>query len=347
MSDNLEPIKRLSRDLANAAKLLSREEVRYLVDSYYQLQELRKANTNQVKSMTRGAKESGKAEPAEVLEWLRDETEKFEGQIKRALEKYAENQRVGRWALSIYGIGPVIAAALPAYIDIEKAPTAGHIWRFAGQDPTVRWEKGEKRPFNAGLKVLCWKIGQSFLKFSNAPECIYGHLLRERWKFEKENNVSGALAGQATEKLTRFKIKKTTEAYKWYSGQFAGPIARAYVLKGLDFSIDNVRQIPTVDEVAELLAGTLDKKKTELFTRNLNDVGFLDLSVLEKYVGTPMLPPAHVLQRACRYTAKLYLAHWQAVAWESKYGTKPVRPYVLDHVPGHVHFIAPPGWPCE
>src|SRR5581483_161544 len=25
------------------------------------------------------------------------------------------------------------------HIDIEKAPTAGHIWRFAGLDPTLRW----------------------------------------------------------------------------------------------------------------------------------------------------------------------------------------------------------------
>jgi hypothetical protein len=44
---------------------------------------------------------------------------------------------------------------LLARIDIVKAPTAGHIWRYAGLDPTVRWNKGEKRPWNAGLKVLC------------------------------------------------------------------------------------------------------------------------------------------------------------------------------------------------
>lgn len=348
MSDNLEPIVRLSRDLANAAKLLSRDEVRYLVDSYYQLQELRKANTNQVKAMVREAKgKNKKVEPAEVLMWLRDETDKIEGQIKRALEKYAGNHRVGRWAMAIYGIGPVIAAGLPAYIEIEKAPTVGHIWRFGGQDPTVRWEKGEKRPFNAGLKVLIWKIGQSFLKFSNQPECVYGHLLRERWKYEKERNVNGTLAGQATEKLTRFNIDKKTETYKWYSGQFSAEIARAYVLKGLDFSTNNVRQIPTIAEAAELVVGSLDKEKTERFTRNLKDVGYTDLAVAASFSGTPMLPPAHVLQRACRYTAKLFIAHWQHVAWEAKYGKPPVRPYVLDHVPGHVHFIAPPGWPCE
>ena len=37
------------------------------------------------------------------------------------------------------GIGPVIAAGLLANIDIKQAPTVGHIWRFAGLDPTNKW----------------------------------------------------------------------------------------------------------------------------------------------------------------------------------------------------------------
>jgi hypothetical protein len=37
-----------------------------------------------------------------------------------------------------------------------------------------KWEKGQKRPFNADLKTLFWKIGQSFMKFSNVEACFYG-----------------------------------------------------------------------------------------------------------------------------------------------------------------------------
>lgn len=56
---------------------------------------------------------------------------------------------------SIHGIGPVISAGLLAHIDIHRAVTVGHIWRFAGLDPSVKWLKKTKRPWNAGLKVLC------------------------------------------------------------------------------------------------------------------------------------------------------------------------------------------------
>ncbi len=51
----LSPIVKLSKDLAKAAKMLSRDEARFLVDSYYQLQEIRKATTNQIGSIARAA----------------------------------------------------------------------------------------------------------------------------------------------------------------------------------------------------------------------------------------------------------------------------------------------------
>ena len=56
-----------------------------------------------------------------------------------------------------------ISAGLMANIDITKVQTAGQIQAFAGLDPTREWNKGEKRPYNARLKALCWKIGQCFI----------------------------------------------------------------------------------------------------------------------------------------------------------------------------------------
>jgi hypothetical protein len=101
----------------------------------------------------------------------------------------------------VYGIGPVIAAGLMAHIDITKCPTVGHIWRFAGLDPTLKWEKGQKRPFNGPLKTLCWKVGQSFMKFSGQAECQYGAIYRERKQYEIERNEAGGNAAAAAEVL--------------------------------------------------------------------------------------------------------------------------------------------------
>ena len=104
-------------------------------------------------------------------------------------------------------------------------------YRMSGQKP---WEKGMKRPFNANLKVICWKIGQSFMKLSNRKDCYYGQIYRTRKEFEINNNENGRLADQAAKALPHF--RKTTDAYKWYEKGMLPPAhidarARRYAVK--------------------------------------------------------------------------------------------------------------------
>ena len=207
----LSPITRLSRDMKEAAATLSPNQARYLVDAYYQMQEYRKSARNQKRALVESE------EPNAVISWLGDQNESLEGQIKRALDRWSEASPIGVWAKSITGIGPVISAGLLAHIDIQKAPTAGHIWRFAGLDPTLQWEKGQKRPWNASLKTLCWKIGESFVKFSNHPGDVYGKVYQQRKELETERNEALQFADQAKAKLEKFNIGKTTDAYAAYS----------------------------------------------------------------------------------------------------------------------------------
>jgi len=88
----------------------------------------------------------------------------------------------------------------------------------AGQvTPTSMTALLAKRPWNAKLKTLCWKIGESFVKSSNHPGCYYGALWRERKDLEERRNAVGEFAEQAKAKLENFRIGKGTEAYKWYS----------------------------------------------------------------------------------------------------------------------------------
>lgn len=207
----LESVEKLSKDIKNAAKILTEKEARYLVDTYYQIQENRKGTANQCRSMD----EAG--EPHDVLAWLLQNDETLENQIKKALDIYTDNAPIGIWLKGITGIGPVIAAGLLAHIDITKCPTAGHIWSFAGLNPERKWEKGQKRPWNAELKCLCWKIGQSFVKVCNNPKSLYGRLYTERKAYEQKNNEAGMYAEQARGILASKKIGKDTEAHKWYS----------------------------------------------------------------------------------------------------------------------------------
>lgn len=207
----MESLKKLTKDIKNAAATLSTEEARYLVDLYYQVQEYRKSTNNQCRFL------NGEEEPHETLAFFAGDFETLEKQIKTVLQKYVEAQPIGQWLMSITGIGPVISAGLIANIDIHKVQTAGQIQAFAGLDPTREWKKGEKRPFNARLKVLCWKAGESFVKVCNNEKDVYGKLYKIRKEYENNKNENGDYADQAEAKLKKFNIGKNTEAYKHYS----------------------------------------------------------------------------------------------------------------------------------
>lgn len=255
----------VARDLKAAAQKMTADEARYLVDLYYQIQEFRKAAGNQVRSLT-------EPEPSSLITSIFGSMEKVEGRIKRGLDYYTDTQKMGVWAKSIVGIGPVISAGLLAHIKIERCNTVGSIWRFAGLDPTCVWKKGAKRPWNAELKRLCWLIGESFVKVSGSPKSLYGREYSRRKLYEQKKNTAGELADQAKEKLDRFKIGHDTDAYKAYS--------------------------------------------------------------------TGLLPPAHIHERAKRWTVKLFLCHYFEQAYRDHYGKEPPVIYSIAML-NHTHYIEP------
>src|SRR3954469_25725019 len=180
--DSIPELSRLSRDIKQATATLDRREARYLVDTYYQLQDYRISTGNQIRSMGKDK------EPHLTLDFFQGQMATLERQVRTVLDTWTNTDPLGVWAKSITGIGPVIAAGMLAHIDIEKAPTVGHIWRYAGLDPTVTWNKAEKRPWNASLKVICWKAGESFVKVSSNKNDIYGKFYIQRKEFEIERN---------------------------------------------------------------------------------------------------------------------------------------------------------------
>jgi hypothetical protein len=200
MTSELPQLDKLTRDLRKGGEL-TMQSARYFVDQYYAIQDFRIQANNQI----RAAIEVN--EPVETIEWMASQFETLESQVKVTLGNWAQNYVPGRWARSILGIGPVLSAGLLAHIDIEKAPYAGHIWSFAGIIPGVEWKKGERRPWNAKLKVLCWKIGDSFVKVSGRPNDVYGKIYRARKALEVERDTKGLFADQAQETLDTRNIK--------------------------------------------------------------------------------------------------------------------------------------------
>jgi hypothetical protein len=297
------PIEKISRDLVKAAKELPLGQIRYMVDYYYQLQKMRTASMLRVYQADR--KEEPEKEPSSALEWMFAQTMAMEKTIQRALDVWTDHQELGQWSKSIVGIGPVITAGLMAHIDITKAPTVGRIWSFAGLNPEVKWERNSRRPWNASLKTLCWKIGESFVKVQNKDKDVYGKLFVARKQYEWRRNLAGENEGAAETMLKVKDFKKDTQAKKWYSGYF------------------------DPEYIAEVL------KQDSPNWLNLKP------STITPKPEWRMLPPGQINQRAKRWTVKIFLSHYHHVAYEIVMGQAPPKPYVFDHM-GHADFLQPP-----
>src|SRR4051812_15072857 len=104
----------LPRDLRNAAATLGDAEVRYLVGTYYSMQDFRKMTVSQ------GRAQDDAGEPHATTTFFATQFERLEHQIKGALDVFSRNDPMGAWARQNFGIGPVIAAGLSAHIDIDR-----------------------------------------------------------------------------------------------------------------------------------------------------------------------------------------------------------------------------------
>lgn len=112
---------------------------------------------------------------------------------------------------------------------IRTRETAGTIWSFAGLeggDNKRKWERGEKRPWHAGLKTLAWKIGESFVKVSGNDADVYGKVYVARKALETERNARGDYAAIAKSKLETTNVGKTTDLHRHLS---AGRLAPAHI----------------------------------------------------------------------------------------------------------------------
>ena len=305
--NDLPELLRLNRDIRLATATLERREARYLVDTYYQMQDYRISTSNQARSMGKDA------EPHLTLSFFQGQMGTLERQVRTVLDTWTDTDPLGTWAKSIVGIGPVIAAGLLAHIDIEKAPTVGHIWRYAGLDPTVTWGKGEKRPWNASLKVICWKAGESFVKVSNNPNDVYGHFYAERKDFENKRNDAVQIVPNGV------------------------TMGGGAVSVGIDSFVKDGEQV-TCYQINDVwyYGGNAQAAHSALTRKKIGK----DTDAYKSYV-TGKLPPAHIHARAKRYAVKLFLAHFHETGYKLHYGTEPPAPYPIQHL-GHVHRIPAP-----
>lgn len=226
----LEEVEKMTKDLRLCAKSLTLGSARQIFDTRQQIQNYRIAAAGQVRAQI-------ESEESQVLHrYLMNQMSGVENNIEKLLKSFADARPEGKWAQSICGVGAVFAAGLLAHVQAEEGRSVSSKWRFAGLDPTVKWEKKTKRPWNAKLKVLCYLIGESFVKVSGRESDIYGKYYKARKEQEQRKNEAGEFAEQAKAALADKNYGKETVAREYYEKGMLPPAhiharARRYAVK--------------------------------------------------------------------------------------------------------------------
>ena len=272
----LTPVARLSKDLTRAAATLTDTQARFLVDAFYIAQEDRKRSRAQERALAQGEEPheiiTWFAEQSETIEkqiekaldvytsahlmgnWMRgifgigpvlsagllahiymgEWCQTCHARSEEVCRSWQEHDTSRRRKGVKREIPPHKWTAVPSLM------TTGQIWQFAGiaGDGQHPWLPNQKRPWNQQLKTLCWKIGDSFLKFSHREECFYGHVYRERKEQEVRYNEALRFKPHADARLERDKKrgKPSKEAEEYHDKGILSPghldlRARRYAVK--------------------------------------------------------------------------------------------------------------------
>ena len=173
----------LTRDLKKELRNIngiSRQEMKALIDNYYQLQNRRIALQGQIRALQQETDNVNTDAYCKVLEWQLQSQIIQEKGIKDALECICKSDEVGQWLLSIKGIGPVFAAGMIAYFDISRCNAATQFISYAGQNDNNRPWLGKEK----ATKIVNDIVGNSkeitddmVIAISNKTQWKYSYLV--------------------------------------------------------------------------------------------------------------------------------------------------------------------------
>jgi hypothetical protein len=342
---NLELLRKLTRDMKEAAATMRPREARYANDAFYAWQKNRMRMENQLRKL----KEFG--EPHEAIEWGAESMWKLEQQQGSILDYYSAGQYMGRWARSHLGVGPVLASGLLAYINFEKRPdgvlhppTVGHIWRFGGVDPSVVWlgkEKSEEmvKAVVGSAKVVTTDHLLEIAKRTNRKvERIRLGATVKADEVDAEGEIRKADVG----KITKASLVKFMSRPPWcqkfklllwklgvsFSKVSGNPAAKYGLLYADRKQREEERNAAGMfkDEAARTLQVKKIGKSTDTY----------------KAYAAGLLPKGRIMLRAMRYAVKLFLSHYHEVAYRHYFNAEPPKPFAIAHG-GHYDYI-PAEW---
>lgn len=327
----------LSKSTKESAAVMTDNQVRFIIDNYYQTQQYRINIASQMRAIDQGYDQIQEGEQPAIA-WLFADVKNRENQIKNMIQTYADNNPVCQWAMAIKGIGPVFAANLWSYIDMTKCFHANQFISYAGlNDNNAPWlgkEKStkivnqvyeqlgldDKSPANDDVFLrVAIAAGRNVLSIKRG---FYSHKEKEN----KSYNDKTILIKFLSKPPYNTELKKVCyligESFCKVSnrGSLYGELykeRKAYeTLKNENFEYR--------EQAEKLLSEKNYDKNTDTY----------------KCLIQGKLSPAHITMRAKRYAVKIFLTHFFEACYIYTHKKNPPVIYPIAHM-GHVDYIKP------
>ena len=322
---------RVSNQLKSDMKKINnptREEIKMLVNLYYQIQDSRKALREQIRSIE--SDESKKANVI-VLDWCLKNFAIIEAGVNEFMKTICEQNEVGRWLLSITGIGPVLAAGCLAYFNIEGKNYASQFISYAGLNDINRpfiGRKGSEKimeEISKGKKTI---TDEMVAEFAAKTHWSYEYLRNNAYDPEKSKWSKTKLVAAAAKIPYNADLKcfmwKVGKSFNWLCNNEKSLYGRLFSERRIIETRKNEEGC-YAEQAAQILASKNIGKNTEAYKAYIQG----------------KLPKAHINARCLRWVEKIFISHLFEEMYRVHYDKVPPRYYNIAKDPIHNKEINP------
>ena len=318
---------------------VSKEEVRTLVTLFYQIQDIRIHISEQIRSIEREVSAPGDNSNANllILRWVLQSVAGTEKGIKDALELICKSDKVGRWLLSINGIGPALAAGCLAYFDVTDRQYASSFISYAGLNDNNRPWLGKDKSKKIIDEVIAKyadpddknpKITDDMvIEISARTQWKFGYLRdlacdgKGKWKKDKLIAACAKIPYNADLKTHMWKVGKSFEYLKSNKKSLYGRLL--------------------AERIALEMARNEEGYYKPLIEKHMSEKNYSKGTETYNCYMEGKLPMTEINARCRRWTEKIFISHLFEEMYRVANDKIPPRYYALEHCDGHHDEIMP------
>lgn len=331
---SLVPLLKIDQDTKKAVQLveIDKTQMRYLVDLFYQTQDTRIEAQNRIRAINQGKDSAPNNTSTAILKWNLANVMIQEAELKKIIETAVQSCQIGRWLLAVNGIGPLIAASLIAYLDIDKAKHATGFHQYAGLNNNNRPWLGAAKSAEIVNKIMAGRK-------TPTEDDLYQVYAATGWPVDfLERSIS---------------YNRNGEEIEWTKENLIKTVSMIPYNKRLKLVVYKIgEQFVKISKRNNTLYGKLYKERKAIETAK-NEAGeyadqakhilaskkFSKSTEAYKAYSKGKLPKGHIDMRAKRWTVKIFLSHlFEEMYWE-KNGVAPAPFYTIADTRLGIHTV--------